>query len=73
MKTPFARFKLTLILSLAFFLPAIWILTLSSSSLLSTFGIPALVAWAYVMSFGSAYAVTLYISALRQDLNTPPE
>lgn len=71
MTTALARFKLSLILSLAFFLPAIWVLTLSSSSLLSTFGIPALVAWAYVMSFGAAYAVTLYISALRKNLNTP--
>lgn len=65
MKNAFTRFKLTLILSLAFFLPAIWVLTLSSSSILSSFGIPALVAWAYGVSFGAAYAVTLYISALR--------
>ncbi len=67
MKTAIARLKLTLLLSLAFFLPAIWTLTLSSSTLFSIYGIPLLLGWAYVMSFGAAYAVVLFIAALRQE------
>lgn len=66
MKTPFSRFKLTLILTWAIYLPAIWILTLSSSLLLVSMGLPRLLGWGLLMSFGTAYAVTLYISAIRQ-------
>lgn len=66
MKTPSSRFKLTLILTWAIYLPTIWILTLSSSLLLVSMGLPKLLGWGLLMSFGTAYAVTLYISAIRQ-------
>lgn len=66
MKTPSSRFKLTLILTWAIYLPTIWILTLSSSLLLASMGLPRLLGWGLLMSFGTAYAVTLYISAIRQ-------
>lgn len=73
MKTAITRLKLTLLLSLAFFLPAIWTLTLSSSTLFSIYGIPLLLGWAYVMSFGAAYAVVLFIGALRQESDSHGE
>lgn len=66
MKTPISRLKLTLILTWAIYLPAIWILALSSSPLLASMGILKLLVWGLLMSFGAAYAVTLYISAVRQ-------
>jgi hypothetical protein len=66
MKTPISRLKLTLTLTWSFYLPAIWVLALSSSPLLASMGIPKLLAWGLLMSFGAAYAVTLYISAVRQ-------
>jgi len=67
MKTALSRLKLSLILTWAFYLPAIWGLGLSASPLLVSVG-----AWikfagiGLLMSFGAAYAVTLYISAIRQ-------
>ena len=66
MKTPLSRLKLSLILTWAIYLPAIWILGLSSSALLVTIGWPKLAGMGLLMSFGAAYAITLYISALRQ-------
>lgn len=67
MKTPLSRVKLSLILTIAIFLPTIWILSLSSSPLLTSVGLWKLLGWGGLMSFGSAYAVTLYISALRRE------
>ena len=66
MKTAFSRLKLTLLLTLAIFLPILWIMLLSSSSLLTTMGIPKLTTFAFFVSFGTAYAITLYISAIRK-------
>lgn len=66
MKTPLSRLKLSLILTVAIYLPALWVLALSSSPLLSSMGIPQLLLWGLLMSFGAAYAVTLFISALRR-------
>ena len=67
MKTPLLRIKLTLILTWAIYLPAVWILALSASPLLASIGSTKLLLWGLLMSFGSAYAITLYISALRRD------
>ena len=69
MKTIRSRIKLSLILMVAIFLPTIWVLALSSSPLLVSMGIPKLTAWGLLMSFGTAYAITLYISALRNNTN----
>lgn len=65
MKNPRSRLKLSLILTIAIYLPAIWILALSSSPLLATLGLPRLLAWGLLMSFGCAHAIVLFISALR--------
>lgn len=73
MKTPQSRFKLSLILTAAIYLPTIWILSLSSSPLLVSMGIPKLLGWGLLMSFGTAYAVTLYISALLDSIKEPGE
>jgi hypothetical protein len=67
MKTPQSRIKLSLILTVAIYLPTVWILALSSSPLVASMGIPKLLGWGLLMSFGAAYAVTLYISALRRE------
>lgn len=66
MKTRLSRLKLTLILTVAICLPTFWVLVLSSSPLLVSLGIPVLLAWGLLSSFASAYAVTLYVSAIRQ-------
>ncbi len=67
MKTVASRVKLTLILTWAIYLPAIWILGLSASPLLVSIGwLIKLAGIGLLMSFGAAYAVTLYISAIRQ-------
>lgn len=66
MKTPLSRLKLSLILTTAVYLPALWVLALSTSPLLSSMGIPQLLWWGLLMSFGAAYAITLFISALRK-------
>jgi hypothetical protein len=66
MKTLLSRIKLSLILTWAIYLPAIWILGLSSSPLLVSMGWPKLAGWGLLMSFGAAHAITLYISAIRQ-------
>lgn len=66
MKTITSRVKLSLILTWAIYLPAIWILALSSSPLVVSTGIIMLLLWGLLMSFGAAYAVTLYVSALRK-------
>lgn len=66
MKTPLSRLKLSLILAVAIYLPSLWVLALSSSPLLVSMGIPQLLLWGLLMSFGTAYAITLFISALRK-------
>ena len=67
MKTFRSRLKLSLILTWAFYLPALWVLALSSSPLLASLGLPRLLGWGLLMSFGAAYAVTLFIAALRAE------
>lgn len=66
MKTPLSRLKLSLILTMAIYLPAIWVLALSSSPLLSSMGVVQLSLWGLLMSFGAAYAITLFICALHK-------
>lgn len=66
MKTPLSRLKLSLILTAGIYLPALWVLALSSSPLLSSMGVLQLLLWGLLMSFGTAYAITLFISALRK-------
>lgn len=66
MKTPLSRLKLSLILTMAIYLPAIWVLALSSSPLLSSMGVMQLLLWGLLMSFGAAHAIVLFISALRK-------
>ncbi len=66
MKTPLSRFKLSLILTVAVYLPSLWVLALSSGPLVSAMGIPKLLLWGLLMSFGAAYAIMLFISALRK-------
>jgi|GEM_PF-1447074 len=66
MKTPLSRLKLSLILTVAIYLPSLWVLALSSSPLIATMGIPQLLLWGLLMSFGAAYAIVLFISALRK-------
>ena len=70
MKTPKSRIKLSLILAIPIFTLIVWITWLhamSSSVLLAAVGIGQLVAWGGLTSLVIAYAVTLYISAIRQE------
>lgn len=56
------RLKKSTILTPAIFMPLIWILFLSDSPMLRVKSIYELVGWAFLISFGSAYSITLYIS-----------
>ncbi|MFT3960435.1 hypothetical protein [Propionivibrio sp.] len=70
MKTPKSRIKLSLILAIPIFTLVVWITWLhamSSSVLLAAVSIWQLVAWGGLTSLVVAYAMTLYISALRQE------
>ncbi len=70
MKTLKSRVKLSLILAIPIFVAVVWITWLhamSSSALLNTVGIWKLLGLCGVTSFVAAYAVTLYITALRQE------
>ena len=70
MKTTKSRIKLSLILAIPIFMLLVWITWLnamSSSALLAAVSIWRLLAWGGLTSFVIAYAVTLYISAVRQE------
>ena len=70
MKTTKSRIKLSLILAIPIFMLLVWITWLnamSSNALLSAVSIWRLLAWGGLTSFVIAYAVTLYISAVRQE------
>lgn len=71
MTTLASRLKLSLVLTLAFYLPAIWMLALSWNPQLAAFGLVKLLGWGLVMSFGAAYAVTLYVSLLKRPADKP--
>ncbi len=70
MKTTKSRIKLSLILAIPIFMLLVWITWLnaiSSIALLAVVGIWRLLAWGGLTSFVIAYAVTLYVSAVRQE------
>ena len=70
MKTPKSRIKLSLILAIPIFTVVVWVTWLhamSSSTLIATVGIWKLLGWGGLTSLVVAYAVTLYISAVRQE------
>ena len=70
MKTTKSRIKLSLILAIPIYMLLVWITwlnALASSALLAAVGIWRLLAWGGLTSFVIAYAVTLYISAVRQE------
>ena len=70
MKTLKSRIKLSLILAIPIFTLVVWVTWLqamSSSALLAAVGIWRLVALGAITSLVIAYAVTLYISAVRQE------
>jgi len=69
MRTTLARLKLSLILTIAVFLPLLWVLALSTSPFLSSMGLTKLLFLGFMFSFVTAYAITLFISALRQSDN----
>lgn len=54
--------KLSLILTPAIFLLVFWILVLSNSGLIATTGLLQMILWALLLSFGTAYSVTLFIN-----------
>lgn len=56
------RLKRSLILTPAIFMPLIWVLFLSDSPMLHVKSIYELVGYALLISFCSAYLITLYIS-----------
>lgn len=56
--------KLTLILTPAIFLLAFWVMALSSSALLVTMGLLKLMLWALLLSFGTAYSITLFFAEI---------
>lgn len=60
--------KLALILTPGIFMLTIWVLVLSSSSLLTSMGVFKLTLWALLIAFGAAYSITLFVTALN-----PPE
>jgi hypothetical protein len=57
----FDRTKLALILTAPIFLMMIWILALSSTPLIQSFGLVGLIAWAAIASLISAYAITIFV------------
>ena len=70
MKTTKSRIKLSLILSLPIFVLIFWITWLhamSSDALLTAVSIWQLMAWGGVASFVASYAITLYVSVVRQE------
>jgi hypothetical protein len=62
MKKILPNIKLTLILTPAIFLLALWILVLSSSGLLDTVGVYKLTLWALLLSFGAALSIVMFVS-----------
>ena len=64
MKKYLLHIKSALILTPAIFLLALWILTLSSSSILETVGVFKLTLWALLLSFGAAYSITLFVQEM---------
>lgn len=57
-----SRLKQTLVLTPGVYLLVLWVLFLSDSSILTQFGIYSLAVWGLLLSFGSAYSITLYLS-----------
>ena len=64
MKKYLPHIKPALILTPAIFLLALWILTLSSSSILETVGVFKHTLWALLLSFGAAYSITLFVQEM---------
>ena len=70
MKTTKSRVKLSLILALPIFILIFWITWLhamSSDALLAAVSMWQLLAWGGLASFIAAYAITLYVSVVRQE------
>jgi hypothetical protein len=70
MKTTKSRIKLSLILAIPIFMLLVWITWLnamSSNALLAAVSLWRLLGWGGLTAFVIAYAVTLYISAVRQE------
>lgn len=56
--------KLSFMLTPAIFLLAYWILALSNNPLVASIGLPQMILWALLLSFGVAYSVTLFINEI---------
>jgi hypothetical protein len=61
MATIMKRTKLGFALAAPIFLAMIWILALSSSPLIESFGLARLIAWAAIASLISGYLITLFM------------
>jgi|APLak6261703504_1056268.scaffolds.fasta_scaffold00204_3 hypothetical protein len=61
-----SRLKSVLTLTPGIYLLVIWMLVLSDSPILGSKGILEMAAWGLLISFGSAYSITLFLS-LRDD------
>lgn len=64
MKKIVPNFRPALILTPAIFLLAFWILALSSSGLLASIGLPKMILWALLLSFGTAFSITLFVNEI---------
>lgn len=59
-----SRLKAALTLTLGIYLLVIWIMVLSNSPMLSTKGVLEMALWGLLISFGSAYSITLFMSLI---------
>ena len=64
MKKYIPNIRMTLILTPAIFLLAFWVLALSSSGLIASIGLLKMMLWALLLSFGTAYSITLFVSEI---------
>ena len=64
MKKYLLQIQHSLILTPAIFLPALWILALSSSGIVATVGIFKLTLWALLLSFGAALSIAMFVSEI---------
>lgn len=69
MKKYLPLIKHALILTPAIFLLAFWVLALSSSGIVASMGVFKLTLWALLLSFGTAYSITLFANEILKQRN----
>lgn len=64
MKKYIPNIRMALILTPGIFLLVFWILALSNSGLLASIGLLKMILWALLLSFGTAYSITLFANEI---------